>query len=254
MRIRRLTIAGVALAAAIGVAGCGPTDDKAAPAAPAATTTKPADAATALGAAAAKSSAQTLRMTLTMSGAGVTMSGVSDPKTKNSDMKMNLGALGGDAQMVRIGDDLYIKFSNSAITQFTGGKAWIHMNMAGTGSPLGTVDPIQAAKALESAATVERVGDHDFKGTLDIAKAQELMGQKAPASAPAGAKSMPFTAKTDDQGRLIEMTVDMSAYSPQAGTMKTTYSDFGTPVSVTAPPKSQVGEMPDQLKKMMPTS
>jgi hypothetical protein len=251
MRIRRLTIAGVALVAAIGVAGCGPANDKASPAATVATS-KPADAAAALAAAGTKASAQSLRVTMTMGG-GISMSGVTDPKTKKSDMTMKLGALGGDARMLRVGDDMYMKFSNSAIKQLTGGKAWLHMNLTTAGLPLGTTDPLQAAKALESAASVQRVGDSGFKGTLDMSKVLAQSGQKAPASAPA-VKDVPFTAKVDDQGRLVEMTMDMSGYSAQLGTMKATYSDFGTPVSVTAPAKSQVAEMPAQLKKTITTT
>jgi hypothetical protein len=43
----------------------------------------------------------------------------------------------------------------------------------------------------------------------------------------------------------------MSGIAAKAGTMKTTYSDFGTPVSVEAPPASQVEELPSQLKGVL---
>jgi hypothetical protein len=246
MRIRRLTIAGVALVAAIGVAGCGPTDDKAAPAAPVATTTKPVDATTELAAAATKLGSQSMRVKMTMGG-GVSMSGVADSAAQTADMTMNLGAEAGEMKMVRIGKDIWMKF-DGALAQLTGGKKWLHMDMQQVDNgALGSSDPAQAAKSLQSAANVQRVGDHEFKGTLDLTKSPGLAGKSAAKELGAKANAVPFTATTDDQGRLVAMTVDMTSISAEAGTLKSTYSDFGTKVSVTAPPKADVTEMPKEL-------
>jgi hypothetical protein len=249
MRIRRLTIAGVALVAAIGMAGCGPTEDKAAPAAsaaPVATTTKPADAATELAAAATKLGTESMRVKMTMGG-GVSMSGVADSAAQKADMTMDLGAQAGEMRMVRIGKDVWMKFGG-AMAQLTGGKKWLHMDMQKLDNgALGSSDPAEAAKTLQSAANVQRVGEHEFKGTLDLTKSPGLAGKDAAKELGAKGKAVPFTATTDDQGRLVEMTVDMTSLAAEAGTLKSTYSDFGTKVSVTAPPKSDVGEMPKEL-------
>ena len=63
----------------------------------------------------------------------------------------------------------------------------------------------------------------------------------------AKANAVPFTAKADDQGRLIELVIDMGAVMPSAGKMTTTYSDFGTEVRVEAPPAAEVIEMPKEM-------
>jgi hypothetical protein len=246
MRIRPLTIAGVALVAAIGLAGCGPTEDKASPPAPVATTTKPADASTELAAAATKLSAQSMRVKMTMGG-GVSMSGVADSTAQTADMTMNLGAQAGDMRMVRIGKDVWMKFGG-AMAQLTGGKKWLHMDMQQLDSgTLGSSDPAQAAKTLQAAANVQRIGDHGFKGTLDLTKSPGLAGKNAAKELGDKGKAVPFTATTDDQGRLVAMTVDMTTLAAEAGTLKSTYSDFGTKVAVKAPPKSDVTEMPKDL-------
>jgi hypothetical protein len=101
---------------------------------------------------------------------------------------------------------------------------------------------------------VQRVGEHGFQGTLDLTKAASVAGSSPPAgidvTAP-GAKAVPFTATTDAQGRLVGLTMTMAAIAPQAGTLKATFSDFGAPLTVTAPAKAQVAEMPEPAKSAL---
>ena len=257
MRYRRLAIAGVALVAAIGLSGCGRSQDRAetsAPGgAPAAEAAKQADPAAELAAAAAKLGEQSMKVRMEMAG-GISMSGVADPKAQKADMSMSTGTgTGGtDVKTLRIGNDMWMKFSGSLGTLAGDGK-WMHLNITelSSGSAYGlSGDPAAAEKMIKATAAVQRTGDHAFKGTLDLTKAQTV-GKEAVKALGDKATAVPFTAKTDEAGRLVEMTVDMGGIAPVAGTMTSTYSDFGTPVTVQAPPASQVEELPSQLKGIL---
>jgi hypothetical protein len=255
---RRLVIAGVALVATLGLTACGgatttgTADKKTA----AVATTPAADAAADLTAAAVKLTAQSAKVTMDMTG-GVSMTGVTDPKAGSTEMTMKTGAEAGGATVLlrKIGTDMWMKFtgSMSQLGGFGNGK-WMHVDTkalgAGSAFDTSSTDPATAAQMLKNAVTVERVGDHGFKGTIDMTKAQTAVS-KAVTGLGDKAKAVPFTATTDNDGRLIQMTIDMSALSAEAGTMKMAYSDFGTPVSVTAPPKADVVELPAQLKGLM---
>jgi hypothetical protein len=265
MTNRRLAIAGLALVAALGLTGCGPTDDQAKPdtgAPVAADQAKQADPAAALAAAAQQLSEQSLRFEMEMIGS-ITASGVADPKAGTAQMSMDMSALGegNKIELRKVGDDLYMKFSGAA-GQLLGAqskKPWMHVDAAKlpAGSSFSMMSPDDPAgtKAMIAAMTkVERVGAHGFRGSLDLAKSPTY-NKKGNLGALTGSTLVPFTATTDDQGRLVELTLDMSAMAPSAGPsaapggrkMKTTYGDFGTKVAVEAPPAAEVGELPPGL-------
>ena len=103
---------------------------------------------------------------------------------------------------------------------------------------------------INTAATVTKTGDTPFKGVLDLTRAPDL-ARKTIAGLGAKAAAVPFTAQTDLKGRLIQLIVDMGAVSPGAGRMGFAYSDFGTPVTVQAPPAAQVTEMPKELLSLV---
>jgi hypothetical protein len=181
-------------------------------------------------------------------------------------MSMDMGALGEDSkiELRKVGDDVYLKFG--AVGQMLGGKsdkAWMHVDAAKlpAGSSFTIMSPEDPAgtKAMITAMTkVERVGANGFKGSLDLAKSPTY-NKKDSLKALGGNTLVPFTAATDDQGRLVELTLDMSGLGastgagavPGGGKMKTTYSDFGTEVSVEAPPAAEVQELPAELSGML---
>jgi hypothetical protein len=260
MRIRRLTIAGVALVAAVGLAGCGASADKAdrgangganggaaAPAGAPATTAQ-ADATAELAGAAAKLAGESMHLGITMAG-GVTMTGVADAKAQTADMSMTLGAgLADQLRIIRVGPDMWARGDGSIGALVGGSDKWVHVDISQMSHLIGSGEPATAAKMLRSAADVRSTGDHRFTGTVDLSKVEASssapsMGEKAHA--------VPFTARTDDQGRLIELKIDMSGVGSGAGVVTSTYSDFGTPVSVKAPPKSKIVEAPAGLPNLI---
>jgi hypothetical protein len=262
MRNRRPAIAGLALVAALGLTGCGPADSAAQPGSSAAAVAEQAEPAAELAAAAQKLGEQSLRFEMEMVGA-ITASGEADPKGGNARMTMDMGALGdgNKIELRKVGTDVYMKFGG-AVGQMLGGqssKEWMHVDAAKlpAGSSFNVMSPDDPAgtKAMVAAMTkVERVGANGYRGSLDLAKSPTY-NKKDSLKALGGNTLVPFTAGTDDLGRLVELTLDMSGLGasagagavPGGGKVKTTYSDFGTKVSVAAPPAAQIQELPSEL-------
>ena len=260
---RRLAIAGVALIAGLGLTGCGPDDSTSAGAQGSGVTATQAaekqDPAADLAAATQKLGEQSMKIDMDMAGA-ISMSGVADPKSGQARMSMDMGALGEGTkiEMRKLGDDLYMKFGGQIGDMLKGGtskKAWMHVDAskvaAGSSFDMPKDDPAGTKALLQAMTGVERVGDNGFKGTLDLTKSPRYNKDNSLKALGDKAKNVPFTAKKDSEGRLVELTMDMSAIQPGAGKVKTKYYDFGTPVSVEAPPASQVQEMPSQLSGIL---
>jgi hypothetical protein len=267
LRNRRLAIAGLALVATLGLAGCGPTEDKAGTGTPPARATGAAAKADAgqadpkaeLAAAAAKLGQESMKIDMAMAGA-LSMTGVVDPQAGTAKMSMKLGAAadGGKMEVRQVGNDTYLKLGGSlaALLRGKSTKPWLHVDAAklteGSNINIMPKDDPGSTKALLTAVTkVERVGDHGFRGTIDLTKSPKYNKGSNLAALGAKATNVPFTAKTDGQGRLTELTMDMSAVAAGAGKVKSTYSDFGTPVSVKAPPASEVDELPSELSSLL---
>jgi hypothetical protein len=265
MTNRRLAIAGFALAATLGLTACGPAEP--APAgggAPAAA--EQTDPTAALAAAAQKLGEESLRFKMEMVGS-ITASGVADPKAGNAQMAMDMGALGEDAkiELRKVGDDIFFNFGKVAgsMPGAKSGKPWMHLDATklpadSSFNMMSPDDPAGTKKMITAMTKVERVGANGYRGTLDLAKSPTY-NKNDSLKALAGNTLVPFTASTDAEGRLVELTLDMSALGassgagavPGGGKVKTTYSDFGTKVSVSAPSAGEVQEFPKELAGML---
>lgn len=259
MMNRRLAIAGLTLITALGLAGCGPADGPAESGTRAPAAAGQDDAAAALAAAAQKLGEQSLRFDMDMAGS-ITANGTADPQAGLASMSMNMDALSeGSIELRKIGNDIYMKFDKSA----KGGKGWMHVDASkvadgSTFDIMSEDDPAGTKKMIAAMTKVERVGERGFQGSLDLAKSATY-NKNDSLKALAGKTLVPFTASTDDQGRLVELTLDMSGLGassgagamPNGGKVKTTYSDFGTKVSVKAPPAADVKELPAELSGLV---
>ena len=212
-----------------------------------------------LAAATKKLGENSMKIDMDMAGA-MSMTGVADAKAGKVKMSMDMGALGDGAkiEMRKVGNDLYMKFGGQMGDMLKGGsstKPWMHIDATklGEGSNFNITpdDPAGTKTMLQALTDVQRVGEDGFKGTLDLTKSPRYnKGDQLKALGDKATK-VPFTAKKDSEGRLTELTLDMSAIQPGTGKIKTRYHDFGTPVSVEAPPASQVQEMPSQLSGIL---
>jgi len=194
-----------------------------------------------------------------------------------SSMTMELPMV-GNMEMIQIGDTAYIK---SAMLGGASGKPWIEIPASQLGStgasslgvgsdPTAMMGLLGGAVSLESqgAEAVDGVQATHYTGTIDMAKAMEMMPKEQQAGlgsslAGVGEMKLPFDTWIDDQGllRKVEFRFDLAAMMgatagvPTSGpgadalkdasmVMTMTFSDYGAPVNIQAPPASQVGKMP----------
>lgn len=131
-------------------------------------------------------------------------------------------------------------------TGFSGGK-FIKVpadQIAATGIDLSDIDPSRAARSFaEAASKVTYVGTESVRGeslhryTLELDPSRLDLPGRAQGQAP---KRVDYDAWFDRDGLLRKVTTAMGKY----GTTTVTYDDWGAPVSISAPPASDVMEMP----------
>jgi hypothetical protein len=262
MRTRRLTTAGLGAfaALALGLAGCAADDSTGSGsgtsggATPGTATSAPAagEAASKLAAAAQKLNDDTV--TARLESAGITSTSAVDPKADKANATMTITSTTGSAEFAvrAVGEDVYIQADGLPNVQ--PGK-WLHIDgTKAAGSSFDLIpdgDAAGAGKFLNTVAEAQETSPGSFSGTLDLTKmptgssgvSVNALGDKA--------KAVPFTATVDDQGRLNTLTIDMSAIDAKLGTLKTTYSGFGEPVSVEAPAAADTVEPDPQLLKLL---
>ncbi len=131
-------------------------------------------------------------------------------------------------------------------------KPWrrlIEDRNAGTGMAR-AFDGAAMAQPLAAATDVTRIDATHFTGQVDRAAAGDAIGVKAatinPNPAPsssrtAAERTTPFTAELDAQGRLVSYQLELTNSSTgRPSKISVAYSDFGTPVTVEAPPKNLI--------------
>jgi hypothetical protein len=248
--IRKAILTGAALAASlVFVAGC--QKDGATSSGP--SSAPGVNASQELGAAATKLNSTSYKFTI--NAADTTFNGAADPAAKA--MKMSLAASGQgismNVELLVVSPDLYVKISGLPLPGLDTGK-WLHldsskitsMDSLGLGDPSDPTSTQQLAKML---VTVEKTGDHAYKGTLDLTKGSALgVGKGDLGKLGDKAKSVPFEATTDDQGRLTSLKITVPAIGSEKETVVSiTFSDFGAPVNATKPAASEVQEAPEQI-------
>jgi hypothetical protein len=263
VNIRRVAGPGLALlaAGALALAGCGTTQTTSggtgtgAASSPSPTLPAPKDAVLA--------SVKTLSETTykyTLSSDGLDGTGAADPVAKKASMSIKGDKEGQHVSLdvILIDTNIWIKMDLGAAANKTIGipNKFMHIDQhklkdkASLGFSTDDSDPAESVKLLKGLVEVQRVDPQHYTATLDLTQVTassvdkeklDKLGDKA--------KSVPATITLDDQGRLIGVTVDLSAVDPSA-TIKVTYSDFGAPVTINPPAKSNVVEAPKNVYDM----
>lgn len=259
MNRRMLWAPGVAMAAAIALSGCAETGESPislpsiAVTPTAATTTVPpseADAALAASTQALTTTSYKASMTL---GTALAVTGQIDPQKEAGDTTTKLTTPGGQITIDTrlLGTDAWAKVTGLGEALPAG---WMHLDTqkaSGTDnfsiSP-GQTDPAKASKFIAASADVQRTGTTGFTGTVDLTKVAGVTGLGSVTIGDGASQKVPFTATTDAQGRLTNLTIDVQKASPElAGPLKIDYTDYGTPVTVQAPNPAEVTEAPESL-------
>ncbi|WBB88662.1 hypothetical protein [Verrucosispora sp. WMMC514] len=275
MTVRRLSAGLVAVALLTpGVAACTTSGEAGPSATPSATAT-----ATATGAApeadteakqALLDSTREIRngnFRFTMSGAGSVMEGQVHQPSQTAEMRVRLGESTDDLaislDVIHAKPDSWVKLDlqGQAASGVPGadrlnlGK-YHHLDQSriqgnrSLGFDFDKVDPAGSEALTQAVTDVRRTGDGAYAGTLDLSKAADAgsLDPSVVTALGAEAKSVPFTATTDAQGRLTEMVIRLPEGGRPAGQeIRVTYSDYGNATEATKPPADQVVEAPPEL-------
>jgi hypothetical protein len=175
-------------------------------------------------------------------------SGVIDPTAGKAKMVMSMGPGDQALKVEAILVDNEIFFKTAAVPGLPDKWMRIAADQIKPGSSLNLIsgdDPAGVRAMAETAIDVQRDGDRGFKGTLDLSKSPMLDVDALEAGDKV--KSVPFTAKVDEEGRLVEFTVDMKVLLSTMEPMVFTYSDFGVTVDVRKPAADEVVDVPETL-------
>lgn len=182
--------------------------------------------------------------------------GAADPVAKKSSSKLT-GTNKGNLltiEMASIDTDLWLRLNLGADNSRLGiaTDKWLHVDTArlGANSTL-PVDPSGGAAIagglLAGVVDVQSPDNRHFAGTVDISKAgavaAQLLDQAGATPRPVPSAGLAFTAEADDQGRLTNLTVDLSSVATGLR-LALSFSDFGAPVTVARPDPAEVAEAP----------
>jgi hypothetical protein len=106
---------------------------------------------------------------------------------------------------------------------------------------------------VNGVVSAQNVSATEIKGTIDLTKsAPKVIPAAELTKLSAESKTVPFTATLDSQGRISKITITLPAISVfPAADLTTTYSDYGTPVSIVAPAPADTVVAPDLIYQFL---
>jgi hypothetical protein len=183
--------------------------------------------------------------------------------------KMTMSTSAGSEQVVLVNNVFYVQIPGM---QDVTSKPWIKIDPNDTTNPANQLfsalvnsikenaDPSQMIKNLEAGGTLTGTDTEQLNGqatthykiTVDIDKmianqTDPTMKQMLGMAEQQGLRNYPVEVWLDGHGLPLQTTIDMPALSgaPGSGGVSTvTYTNWGTPVTISAPPDDQVGTMP----------
>lgn len=115
------------------------------------------------------------------------------------------------------------------------------------------MDPVEIEALVKGISEVQKTGEGSYEGKIDISGAGDSAGMDADVVKTLGeqAKSLPFTAKLDSQGRLTELVVAIpAAGEAKAHEVKVTLAEYGNATAAQKPPADKVVEASDETYQM----
>ena len=218
--------------------------------------------------AAEKTKGQSFKYTLTY-GEILTGDGSRDAKgnaTRNITIKTGANGLSIAAKLMNIvGDRVFAKLDlgpfGAAIPGLGNiGDRWLVVNpaklnqqgLAAALIPNGDSSTVDSyVKGVVSAETVSAT---EIKGTVDLTKSAPIaLPASEVAKLTADQRIVPFTATLDSQGRIVKTVVNMPAIAGYpAAPLTTSYSDYGTEITITTPPESASVDAPEAIYLLLP--
>jgi hypothetical protein len=123
------------------------------------------------------------------------------------------------------------------------------------GLNLEDVDPAGSAVLAKGITDVQKTGEGAYAGKLDASAVGDdsaALDSDLVKALGAQAKSLPFTAKLDAQGRLTELVISVpAAGESKAHDIKVTYADYGSASAAQKPPADKVVEASPETYEML---
>ncbi|HEX8629583.1 MAG TPA: hypothetical protein VF755_15565, partial [Catenuloplanes sp.] len=215
------------------------------------------EAAAALAASTTDLGSTPFKFTMT-SGSTVSLTGAMDPPNRagTSTLQITGGGSSLKVESLLIGSDLYAKLGGTNANA----NKWFHIDAnrlpegANIGIRPGQIDPAGTERFIKATSDVRQVEARGFAGTLDLNRAVGAAGISRAALDSYGpaAKSVPFRATVDEQGRLSTMTIDLPPLAGQpAQPLEIRYFDFGTAVAAQKPAAGEVVEASQDIYTLL---
>ncbi|MGO8870220.1 MAG: hypothetical protein ACLQPH_02260 [Acidimicrobiales bacterium] len=200
-----------------------------------------------------------------------------DFASQNLAMDLTIPSLGSLSIRV-IPPELYLQAPGALQSELPPGKSWLSIDLdtlttSQYGASLSELSDssqqsTQILSYLEAVssngitevgpATIRGVPTTEYRATVDLTKAAALKDARAQAAlqrieSELHTTSFPVQVWLDDQGRVAQMSYQITVPASSATSSATSVSitvgfyDFGTPVTVTAPPASQVYDITNQV-------
>jgi hypothetical protein len=199
--------------------------------------------------------------------------------------KAEKDAPAGSIHMLLVGEDRYLKMKFDlagmdlptedeledmpemagfvkAMTEKFSGKTWSHVDLAKLKDDklkstlnLDNPDVTGSTALLSQVVSAQRGAGGGYTGTIDATKipaAQTPWTDKEMTTSAQQLKALPFTATLDPQGRLLTLSVDV----PKIGTepahkMVTTITGYGTATAQSKPPAAEITEATEDMYKIV---
>lgn len=221
---------------------------------------------------AAANEAKSVRMTFESSGgeSPANGSGVMRYTPNGPELSVDMKSPDGADQvsMIMLGDDAYLKMPEGTTTS---GKPWIKVSRNGT-DPMSKlfitiIDAAKKSSGVDASAKLigdagsitdtrtEKVDGADatrYAISIDLAKASgatedEMLKTGYQTLIAAGVKTIDYVVWVNDRDLPVKLTMDQVIPNAEGKTtsmrMTATYSDWGKPVTITAPDPAQIGEL-----------
>jgi hypothetical protein len=221
-----------------------------------------------LTAAAEKTKGQSFKYTLTY-GTILTGDGSRDAAgnaTRNVTVTTGANGLSIKAQLMSIaGDRVFAKLDLGAFGSVIPGLAnigqrWIvvdpaKLNANGlSASLIPNADSSTMDSYVKGVVSAETVSSTEIKGTVDLTKSAPIA---LPASEVAKLtqeqRIVPFTATLDSEGRIIKTVVNLPPIAGYpAAPVTTSYTDYGSNITIAAPPATESVDAPDTIYLLLP--
>lgn len=184
-----------------------------------------------------------MTMTVKIDTTDARLDGAMDPTKKIGAFTATTKRSGGTSiiEWRILGNVVYLK-TNTPSLPGTTNKPWRRINQAESASLAEGFDGAKMANPLTQAANVQRPSARHFTGTFDTTAVAKALSVPTPNSSSSAtpAPTVAFTADLDDQGRLTRYHLDVPRTKGGTYPLDLTYSDFGTSVTVQAPPADQI--------------